>query len=36
VIRPINIVARAATMVAESIEGALFIEGERWFDGGQW
>jgi hypothetical protein len=33
VIRPINIVARAATMVAESIEGAQFIEGAQWLDG---
>ena len=33
VIRPINIAAQAATMVAEFIEGALFIEGERWLDG---
>jgi hypothetical protein len=31
VIRPINIAAQA--MVAEFIEGALFIEGERWLDG---
>jgi hypothetical protein len=33
VIRPINIVARAATMVAEPIEGAQFIEGAQWLDG---
>ena len=32
-IRPINIAAQAPPMVAEFIEGALFIEGERWLDG---